>query len=82
MALSSASIMRVIYDILAKSYADVINELERNTGKKYKTLNIIGGSQDSLLNEMTAKKGYNGTYRSHGDSKTKGNFRINSLLAG
>ncbi len=55
-SLSSASIMRVIYDSLAKSYADAIKELERNTGKKYKTLNIIGGgSQDGLLNEMTAK---------------------------
>lgn len=55
-SLSSASIMRVIYDSLAKSYADAIKELETNTGKVYKTLNIIGGgSQDSLLNEMTAK---------------------------
>lgn len=55
-SLSSASIMRVIYDSLAKSYADAIKELEKNTGKKYKMLNIIGGgSQDSLLNEMTAK---------------------------
>lgn len=55
-SLSSASIMRVIYDSLAKSYADAIKELEKNTKKKYNTLNIIGGgSQDSLLNEMTAK---------------------------
>ena len=55
-SLSSASIMRVIYDSLTKSYADAIKELERNIGKTYTTLNIIGGgSQDSLLNEMTAK---------------------------
>lgn len=55
-SLSSASIMRVIYDSLAKSYADAISELEKNTGKKYETLNIIGGgSRDSLLNELTAK---------------------------
>lgn len=55
-SLNSASIMRVIYDSLAKSYADAIEELEHNTGKKYKTLNIIGGgSRDILLNEMTAK---------------------------
>ncbi len=54
--LSSASIMRVIYDSLAKSYAGAIKELERNTGKTYKTLNIIGGgSRDMLLNELTAK---------------------------
>ncbi len=55
-SLSSASIMRVIYDSLALSYANAIKELEKNTGKKFKTLNIIGGgSQDNLLNEMTAK---------------------------
>ena len=48
--------MRIIYDSLAKSYAEAIEELERNTGKSYKTLNIIGGgSRDTLLNELTAK---------------------------
>ena len=55
-SLNSSSIMRVIYDSLAKSYADAICELEKNTGKTYKTLNIIGGgSRDMLLNELTAK---------------------------
>lgn len=54
--LGTASIMRIIYDSLAKSYAEAIEELERNTGKTYKTLNIIGGgSRDTLLNELTAK---------------------------
>lgn len=54
--LGTASIMRIIYDSLAKSYADAIGELENNTGKKYTTLNIIGGgSRDTLLNELTAK---------------------------
>lgn len=54
--LNSASIMRVIYDSLALSYAEAIKELEKNTGKTYKSLNIIGGgSRDTLLNELTAK---------------------------
>ena len=54
--LGTASIMRVIYDSLALSYANAIKELERNTGKTYTTLNIIGGgSRDNLLNELTAK---------------------------
>ncbi len=54
--LGTASIMRVIYDSLAKSYADALAELERNTGRTYSTLNIIGGgSRDGLLNELTAK---------------------------
>ena len=54
--LSLASVMRVIYDSLAKSYAQAIEELERNTGKTYDTLHIIGGgSKDSFLNELAAK---------------------------
>lgn len=54
--ISTASIMRVIYDSLAKSYAEALEELEKSTGKKYSTLNIIGGgSRDALLNELTAK---------------------------
>lgn len=54
--LSLAGVMRVIYESLAESYAEAIRELERNTGKSYKTLNIIGGgSRDTLLNELTAK---------------------------
>jgi len=54
--LSSAAVMRVIYDSLAFSYAEAIKELESNTGKTYDTLNIIGGgSRDRLLNELTAK---------------------------
>ncbi len=54
--LNSAGVMRVIYDSLALSYANAIKELEKTTGKKYKTLNIIGGgSQDKFLNELTAK---------------------------
>lgn len=56
MPLSLASIMRVIYDSLARSYAQAIGELERNTNKTYDTLHIIGGgSKDSFLNELTAK---------------------------
>ena len=54
--LGIASQMRVIYDSLAKSYADAIAELERNTGKTYDTINIIGGGcRDTLLNELTAQ---------------------------
>lgn len=54
--LSLASVMRTIYDSLAKSYAQAIGELERNTNQTYKTLHIIGGgSKDSFLNELTAR---------------------------
>ena len=46
----------VIYDNLARSYAEAMAALEKITGKKYSTLNIIGGgSQNGFLNKLTAK---------------------------
>jgi rhamnulokinase len=52
----TASLMRIIYDSLAKCYAEAIDELEQNTNTKFGTINIIGGgSQDEFLNELTAK---------------------------
>ena len=46
----------VIYDSLARSYANALEALESITGKKYTTLNIIGGgSKNTFLNELSAK---------------------------
>ncbi len=46
----------VIYDSLARSYANALEALEGITGKKYVTLNIIGGgSKNGFLNELSAK---------------------------
>lgn len=46
----------VIYDSLARSYAEALTALESITGKKYSTLNIIGGgSKNGFLNELSAK---------------------------
>jgi len=51
-----STLMRIVYDSLALSYKMAIDELEKNTGKTYDTLNIIGGgSRDEFLNELTAK---------------------------
>jgi rhamnulokinase len=54
--LDTATLMRVVYNSLAKSYLEAIEELERNTNTQFKTLNIIGGGcRDMLLNELTAQ---------------------------
>ncbi len=46
----------VIYSNLAKFYDKALKALEEVTGERYKTLNIIGGgSQNKLLNALTAK---------------------------
>ena len=45
----------VIYDSLARSYAEAMTELEGITGRRYTTLNIIGGgSKNRFLNGLTA----------------------------
>ena len=54
--LTIAQTAYVIYNNLAKYYATSLDALEKITGKRYSTLNIIGGgSKNTLLNELTAK---------------------------
>lgn len=46
-----------IFNSLAQYYAESLIALERITGEKYETLNIIGGgSKNALLNELTKEK--------------------------
>lgn len=46
----------VIYDNLARYYGVALQALEKVTGERYETLNIIGGgSKNGFLNELTAK---------------------------
>ncbi len=46
-----------IYNSLAKSYNDTVLSIEKMSGKKYKSINIVGGGcQNVLLNELTAKR--------------------------
>lgn len=53
---SDAELFRLIYDSLANRYAEVFNILQELAPYKIETLNIVGGgSQNELLNQMTAK---------------------------
>ena len=48
--------MQCVYLSLANSYREAIIELEGLTGKKYTSINIVGGgSQDMYLNRLTAE---------------------------
>ena len=52
---SVGEIMRCVYLSLAKCYADAIRELSAITGKRYTSINIVGGGcQDGYLNRITA----------------------------
>ena len=45
---------RCAYRSLAESYGQAIEELERNTGKKYDILYIVGGgAKNAFLNRLT-----------------------------
>lgn len=45
---------RCAYESLALSYRDAIRELERNTGRKYEKLYIVGGgAKNAFLNRLT-----------------------------
>lgn len=54
--LTVGEIAYVIFDNLARNYALSLSALEKITGERYDTLNIIGGgSKNMLLNELTEK---------------------------
>lgn len=54
--IETASVVRTVYDSLALSYKQAIDEIEANTCREYQSINIIGGGcRDGLLNELTAK---------------------------
>lgn len=51
-----ADYFRCAYRSLAMSYKIALDELERNTGRKYSRLYIVGGgAKNKFLNELTAK---------------------------
>lgn len=51
-----SQIAAVIYNSLAKCYADTVEEIETITGKKFDCINIVGGGANATyLNELTAR---------------------------
>lgn len=73
----------VIYNNLARYYARSLNDLERVMGKQYKTLNIIGGgSQNSLLNELTKQKTGRKVIAGPAECTAIGNLLVQMMSAG
>jgi len=51
-----AEVAAVIYNSLAKCYADTLEELETETGNTYRTIHVVGGGANAdYLNKLTAK---------------------------
>ncbi len=54
---------RCAYRSLAESYRAALEELERNTGKTYSCLYIVGGgAKNQFLNRLTREAGYRSAY--------------------
>lgn len=52
---SAGEMAAVIYQSLAKSYAETAEEIEQLTGKSYQSINIVGGGANAdYLNQLTA----------------------------
>lgn len=52
---TTGQVMQTVYNSLAADYKKAVRDLERLSGKKYTSVNIVGGgSQDMYLNQMTA----------------------------
>lgn len=73
----------VIYNSLAKCYADTINEIEELTGKHYDSINVVGGGSNAVfLNELTAKYTKRCVYAGPGEATAIGNLAVQMITDG
>jgi len=72
-----------VYQSLADSYAQTVNELETLTGKKFNKICIIGGgSQNTFLNELTAKTCEKTVTAGPAEATAAGNILVQMISAG
>jgi rhamnulokinase len=77
-----AEMARLIFDSLAARYAAVLRSVERITAKKLRRIYVVGGgSQNELLNRLTAEATGLEVHRGAVESSTIGNFAV-QLAAG
>ena len=68
---------RLIFQSLAARYASVLHSMSQMTGKQFKTIYIVGGgSQNTLLNNLTEKATGIPVVRGAVESSTIGNFSL------
>jgi len=76
-------ITRCICRSLAKSYAQTVQELEFLTGKRFDSINVIGGgSENAFLNEETAKACGIPVYAGPTEGTALGNILVQMLACG
>jgi rhamnulokinase len=76
-------ISSVIYNSLAKCYADTIVGLEKITGKAYDRIHVVGGGANAgYLNELTAKYCKKPVYAGPTEATALGNLAVQMIYSG
>lgn len=77
---SDAEIAAVIYNSLAVCYKNTVEELEEITGRRYKSINIIGGGSDAdYLNRITAITTRRKVYAGPKEAAATGNILVQMI---
>lgn len=78
-----AEVAAVIYNSLAKCYADTVSEIEQMTGKHYDCIHIVGGGANAVyLNELTAKACNKTIYTGPTEATAVGNIAVQMIAGG
>lgn len=78
-----AEISKVIYLSLAKCYGETVDIIEKNTGKHYDSINIIGGGcQNNYLNKLTALATGKRVYAGPVEATAIGNVLVQMIKKG
>lgn len=78
-----AEVAAVIYNSLAKCYADTKEEIEQITGKKYNSIHIVGGGANAdYLNRLTARAANTTVYAGPVEATAIGNLTAQMIAEG
>ncbi|MBD5469355.1 MAG: rhamnulokinase [Lachnospiraceae bacterium] len=80
---SVGEIAAVVYQSLADCYGETVRELEKNTGKVFGSIHVIGGgSHASYLNRLTADATKKTVYAGPGEATAVGNLMAQMIRSG
>lgn len=78
-----AEIASVIYNSLAKCYAETIEEIQEITGKTYDSISVVGGGANAeYLNQLTAKYTGRTVFAGPTEATAIGNLMVQMMVGG
>ena len=81
--LSDGQLLYCIYASLADCYRGALGAMEEKLGRKFQTLNVIGGgSKDKFLNELTAKAAGVRVVAGPAEATAIGNLMVQMIAGG